>query len=70
MEDIKSRDPLTLASESVVQVDEEGNADVSGVFSREVIVGSAGRNLISVRVIVTSPRSNPIELVTWVYDDS
>lgn len=70
MEELKSRDPATLASETAVQVDEEGNPDGSGVFTREVTVGSAGRNLLSVAVVVTTPRSNPIRLVTWVYDDS
>lgn len=70
MEELKSRDPATLASEAAVQVDEEGNPDGSGSFTREVTVGSAGRNLLSVAVVVTTPRSNPIRLVTWVYDDS
>lgn len=70
MEELKSREPSTLASETVVQVDEEGEPDVSGVFTREVIIGTAGTNLISVTVVVTTPRSSPIRLVTWVYDDS
>jgi Tfp pilus assembly protein PilV len=68
MEDLRSRDPLTLAAEAVVRVDEEGNADPNGVFTREVTVASAGRNLLEVVVIVTTPRSDPIRLVTWVYD--
>jgi len=68
MEDLRSRDPLTLASEAVVRVDEEGNADVSGVFTREVTVTDLGGNLLEVVVLVTTPRSNPIRLVTWVYD--
>lgn len=70
MEELKSRDPAVLAAEAVAQVDEEGNPDAGGVFSREVMVASAGRNLINVTVIVTTPRSDPIRLVTWVYDDS
>ena len=68
MEELRSRDPLTLAAEAVAQVDDQGAADASGVFSREVTVASAGRNLIEVVVIVTTPRSSPVRLVTWVYD--
>ena len=68
MEDVRSRDPLTLVSEAVVQVDGEGNADINGVFSREVTVTDIGGNLLEVVVIVTTPRSNPIRLVTWIYD--
>jgi len=69
LELLKSQDPISLASEAVVQVDERGNPDAGGAFSREVTVASAGRNLMEVVVIVTSPRSNnPIRLVTWVYD--
>lgn len=68
MEEVRSRDPLTLASEAVIQVDEEGNADINGVFSRELTVTDIGGNLLEVVVIVTSPRSNPIRLVTWIYD--
>ncbi len=69
MEDLKSRDPITLASESAVAVDERGQPDVNGIFTRSVVVDSAGRNLMSVVVSVTTPRSNnPIQLTTWVYD--
>lgn len=68
MEELRSRDPLTLAAESAIQVNEQGVADVAGIFTREVLVDSAGRNLISVEVVVTNPRSSPVRLVTWVYD--
>lgn len=69
MEELKSRDPITLANESTVNVNEDGMVDVNGVFTRTVSVDSAGRNLMQVVVSVTTPRStNPIRLVTWVYD--
>ena len=68
MEDVRGRDPATLASESAVSVDEQGLPDVNGVFTRELIIGDAGRNLISVTVRVTSPRTSPVTLVTWIYD--
>lgn len=69
LEFLKSQDPISLASTSAVQVDASGTPDAGGVFSREVTVTDAGRNLIEIVVSVTSPRSNnPIQLVTWVYD--
>ena len=69
MEELKGRDPITLTAESAVNVNEDGQVDVNGVFTRSVSVDSAGRNLMQVVVSVTTPRSNnPIQLVTWVYD--
>ncbi len=68
MEAIRAMDPLTVTAQAVQAVDETGAADVNGVFTREVTLGNPGRNLISVTVIVTSPRSSPVELVTWIYD--
>lgn len=68
MEDIRALDPTTVVAQSQVTVDELGVADVSGVFTREVTVTNAGSNLIEVTVIVTAPRSNPIRLVTWIFN--
>lgn len=68
MEELRSRDPLTLAAEAAVRVNDQGAADASGIFTREVLVDSAGRNLIEVQVVVTNPRSSPVRLVTWMYD--
>ena len=68
MEDLKSRDPLTLVAETAVQVNDQGQVDSNGVFTRELTVENAGRNLLEVTEIVTTPRSTPIRLVTWIYD--
>ena len=69
LELLKSRDPIAIADETAVRVDERGQPDANGVFTREVTVTDAGRNLREVTVIVTTPRSrNPIRLVTWIYD--
>ena len=68
MEQVKGRDPLTLASESAVRVNERGELDGSGVFTRQLVVVSVSLHLDEVTVIVSLPRSNPIELVTWIYD--
>lgn len=68
MEAIRAMDPLTVAAVSAIVVDEQGQPDVNGVFTREVIIGDPGRNLIEVTVLVTAPRLNPVRLVTWIYD--
>ena len=68
MEQIRAMDPLTVAAVSAQAVDEDGQPDVNGVFTRAVTVTSAGTHLIEVTVIVTAPRSTPTRLVTWIYD--
>jgi len=68
MEQIRAMDPPDVAAVAQVTVNEDGEPDADGVFTREVTVGSAGPNLIEVTVIVTAPRTNPISLVTWIYD--
>ena len=68
MEQIRAMDPLTVAAVTAQSVNEDGQPDVNGVFTRAVTVTTAGTNLIEVTVIVTAPRSRPIRLVTWIYD--
>jgi len=68
MEEVKGRDPLTLVSESAVQVNERGEQDSNGPFTRELTVVSVDLHLDEIVVIVTLPRSNPIRLLTWIYD--
>ncbi len=68
MEEVKSRDPLTLVSEAEVRVNERGELDSNGVFTRELTVTSVDLHLNEITVIVTTPRSSPISLVTWIYD--
>ena len=68
MEEVKGRDPLTIASEAAVAVNDRGVEDGNGSFTRELIVESVDLHLDQVVVIITLPRSNPIRLVTWIYD--
>lgn len=69
MELLKGQDPITLASASTISVNERGDADANGPFTRTVTVADGGRNLKILTVTVTSPRStNPVVLTTWVYD--
>ena len=49
-------------------MNDRGEADSSGDFTRELTVASVSLHLDEVTVIVTLPRSNPISLLTWVYD--
>ena len=68
MEEVKGRDPLTLVSESAVRVNDKGEVDSNGSFTRELTIASVDLHLDEATVIVTLPQSNPIRLVTWIYD--
>ena len=68
MEELRSRDPATLVSETVASVNETGAADASGLYQRSVVVEDFGDNLISVRVIVNYPRARvPVSLLTLAF---
>lgn len=68
MEEVRSRNPVDLTSEDPVQVDEEGQPDANGVFTRELIVEDAGENMKKVSVEVAGPNiGQPIQLTTLVY---
>ena len=68
MEEVKGRDPLTLASESEVRVNDRGEADSNGAFTRELTIEAVDAHLVEAIVIITLPQSNPVTLVTWIYD--
>lgn len=68
MENLKGQDPLTLVGQAPIRVNDKGEPDSGGAFTREITVESVAQHLIEVYVIVTTPRSNPIELMTWIYD--
>ncbi len=68
MEEVRGRDPLTLTSESEVRVNDRGEVDSDGRFLRELTIQTVDLHLVEATVIVTLPRSNPIRLVTWIYD--
>ncbi len=68
MEEVKGRDPLTLVSESQVRVNERGEVDSNGPFARELTITAVDLHLAEATVVITLPLSNPIRLVTWIYD--
>ncbi|HSR41610.1 MAG TPA: hypothetical protein VLL48_05555 [Longimicrobiales bacterium] len=68
MEEVRSRNPVDITSEDPVKVDEEGQPDEGGVFTRELIVEDAGENMKKVSVEVAGPNiGQPIQLTTLVY---
>ncbi|HEY7683291.1 MAG TPA: prepilin-type N-terminal cleavage/methylation domain-containing protein [Gemmatimonadales bacterium] len=68
VEQIRTRDPWTLASEPAVQVNARGQIDPNGAFQRSTIVTLDNDNLVRVRVQVTYPRGRlPIEILTLVF---
>lgn len=68
MEVVRGLDPLLVAATPEVKVNERGEEDANGRFTRELTVATVDLHLLEVTVIVTLPRSNPIRLVTWIYD--
>ena len=68
MEEVKGLDPLMVQSVPEVRVNEKGEEDSNGLFTRELTVETVALHLVQATVIVTLPRSNPIRLVTWIYD--
>ncbi len=68
MEEVKGLDPLLVAATPEVRVNETGEVDSNGMFTRELLITTVSLHLVEATVIVTLPRSNPIRLVTWIYD--
>lgn len=68
MEELRSRDPGTLTTETVTNVDETGAPDASGLYQRSVEVEDFGDNLVSIKVIVNYPRARvPVSLLTLAF---
>ena len=68
MEVVRVRDPLTLATEPEVRVDESGMETTDGRFLRSLTVRSIGPHLMEVTVTVSGSRASPVELVTLIWD--
>jgi len=68
LENLRSRDPSTLATESALKVDETGVANANGPYTRSVTVQSLSSNLKQVTVTVTTPTNkNGVSLMTMAY---
>ncbi len=68
MEEVRGLDPLLVVATPEVRVNERGDVDANGLFTRELTITAVSLHLVEATVIVTLPRSNPIRLVTWIYD--
>lgn len=68
MEEVRGLDPLLVTAQPEVRVNERGEVDSNGLFTRELTIETVTLHLVEATVIVTMPRSNPIRLVTWIYD--
>lgn len=65
MEQVRTRDPWLIASESAVALNSDGQASGSGKFVRSLVVTQTRTNLIKIVVKVVYPRgSQPVELTT------
>jgi len=68
MEYLRSRPPQDLTSESAVQVDEGGDINGAGAYTRSVQLTTESSTLLNVKVIVDYPRANePVEIITLIY---
>lgn len=65
LEQVRTRDPWTIASEASTLVDAEGKPSVGGFYRRRVEVTAMRDNLLQVTVFVDYPRgTQPITLIT------
>lgn len=68
MEEVRARDPWTLADEAAVRLSMDGELAAAGPFRRSLHVAEAESNLLRVTVSVAGTRGDhPIDLVTYVY---
>lgn len=67
-EELRSRDPWTLASEGPVKVDLRGQASAAGPLTRSTSVVPDAGNLVRVTVQVDYPgQSQPVQIITMAY---
>jgi type IV pilus modification protein PilV len=68
VEDLRSRDPWTLASEAAVKVDLQGRPAAGGPLTRSTTVTQDSANLLRITVQVDYPGQNqPVQLITMAY---
>lgn len=65
LEQVRTRDPWTVVSESVVRLDADGTASSTGAFQRSMVVTVTRQNLLRIDLTVSYPRgAQPIALTT------
>ena len=71
LEEVRSRDPWTIVSESVERVGPDGIADSNGGFLRSMEVNEQRNNLLRLELTVDFPRAEqPVRLTTYQYRGS
>lgn len=68
LEQVRTRDPWTVVSESPVNLASDGTAAASGAFSRTMTVTTTRNNLVQIVISVTFPRgTKPVQLTTSLF---
>ncbi len=68
LEELRTRDPWTLASEPPATVNASGQASPSGPFTRSTVVTLDNNNLVRVQVVVRYPRgTGAITIETLIF---
>ena len=68
IENVRGRDPWSVATESMVHVNAAGDVDPAGAYTRELLVTVERVNLLRLEVIVAGPGlAAPIRLMTNAY---
>lgn len=71
LEEVRSRDPWALTSESPESVGPDGSPVADGVYTRSMNITEERQNLLLVELIVDFPRAEqPVRLVTYQYRGS
>lgn len=65
MEEVRTRDPYTLVSESATKLTADGQAATTGAYLRAMEVAVTRQNLLKITVTVSYPRgTQPVALTT------
>lgn len=65
LEQVRTRDPWTVVSESAVRLDADGTTSAMGAFQRAMVVTVTRQNLLRIDLTVTYPRgTQPVALTT------
>lgn len=68
LEQVRGRDPWTLATEAATTVDDLGLPSANGTYTRSMTVTLDANNLLRTTISVTYPKqSSPVQLVTLIY---
>jgi Tfp pilus assembly protein PilV len=67
LEEIRARDPWTLANEGPLAIDSTGTVNPSGTYARQLTISNLGTQLLRVSVAVTPAQARPVTLETMIF---